>query len=282
MDSRPPAAVHVDLDGSDVIFAAHGWRHTGKDVIYRSGLESALTFFEEHDIKATLFAIAKDLDDPDKLSLLQSAVEAGHEIASHTWTHRKLGLVPSPERTREISDSRKALEDRLGTPVTGFRAPGFDLDASGLEQILTAGYRFDSSLFGGNPNPLGGTAPDTPFPLRGVGGALELPLPPYRPWPVPWHASYSLVLGRLYFGAGLQRFRRSGRPLIMLCHLTDFADPEPLARGLKQRVFTLSFLSRAAKMRRMAWMFGEVKKRYRVVSTAELLGANGADGASPD
>ena len=271
MEGQPAAAVHVDLDGSDVIFAAHGWRHTGRDVIYRSGMESALEFFEAQDIRATLFAIAQDLDDADKRALLEEAVRAGHEIACHTWTHRKLGGVPPAERLKEIGDSRKALEDRLGTPVTGFRAPGFDLDQAGLELILEVGYRFDSSLFAGNPNPLGGRAQDVPFGLRDGEETLELPLPRYRPWPVPWHPSYALVLGRLYFGAGLQRFRRSRHPLIMLCHLTDFADPEPLARGLKQRIFTLSFLSRAAKIRRMTWMVGEVRKRYRLVSTDQLL-----------
>ena len=270
-DPRPRAVVHVDLDGSDVIFAAHGWRHTGRDVIYQSGLESALDFFDRHRVQATLFTIAKDLDDPDKLTLLRAAVEAGHEIACHTWTHRRLGLVPQPERAREISESRRALEDRLGTPVTGFRAPGFDLDAAGLEQILETGYRYDSSLFGGNPNPLGGTAAPIPFGLSGGAETVELPLPSYRPWPVPWHPSYSLVLGRPYFRAGLQRFRRTAHPLVMLCHLTDFADPEPLARGLKQRVFTLSFLSRSAKIRRMDGMLGLVQEHYRVVSTTEFL-----------
>ncbi len=272
-DSRPPAVVHVDLDGSDAIFAAHGWRHTDPDTIYRTGMEGALEFFDQAGIRATLFAIAADLGDSEKLALLKTAVAAGHEIASHTWSHRRLGDVPIAEREREIVESRKALADTLATPVTGFRAPGFDLDAHALEQVIAAGYAFESSLFSGSSNPLGGSVPSSPFRLQGTAGTVELPLPPYRPLPTPWHPSYALVLGRWYFGAGLRKASRTRQPLVLLCHLTDFAAPEPAARGLKQRVFTLSYLSRQEKLTRMAGMLDRVRTDYRLTSTSALLGS---------
>ncbi|MCA9738156.1 MAG: polysaccharide deacetylase family protein [Gemmatimonadota bacterium] len=271
-DPRPPAVLHVDLDGARPIFAAHGWSYgTGPDRLFASGMESALAFFARQGVRATLFAIAEDLDDPAKRALLRAAVDAGHEIASHTWTHRKLTSVPAGERAREIADSRRALEDALGVPVTGFRAPGFALDAAALRAVTEAGYGWDSSLFGGGPNPLGGETPRRPFRLAEAAQTLELPLPPFRPLPVPWHPSYALVLGRPWFRAGLGLARRGAAPLVMLFHLTDFADPDPAARGLLQQVFTLSFLSRSAKIARLDSMLASVRARHRIVTTAELL-----------
>lgn len=271
-ETRAPAVLHVDLDGARPIFAAHGWSYgSGPDRLFSSGIESALAFFDRHGVRATLFAIAEDLDDPAKRSLLRQAAAAGHEIASHTWTHRQLTGVPAAERPKEIAESRRALEDRLGVAVTGFRAPGFALDEGALRAVTEAGYAWDSSLFGGRPNPLGGHAPRHPFRLRESSPTVELPLPPFRPLPLPWHPSYSLVLGRPYFRTGLGLARRGGAPLVMLFHLTDFADPDPAARGLLQRVFTLSFLSRSAKITRLDSMLASVRASHRIVATSELL-----------
>jgi peptidoglycan/xylan/chitin deacetylase (PgdA/CDA1 family) len=49
--------------------------------------------------------------------------EAGIEIGSHSVSHRPLDVLSTPEITRELSESRKILEDRLDVPVTSFCYP---------------------------------------------------------------------------------------------------------------------------------------------------------------
>ncbi|HEU5153797.1 MAG TPA: polysaccharide deacetylase family protein [Gemmatimonadales bacterium] len=272
--------VHLDLDGYSAICAAHGWGlPTGRDELFLTGLTNALDALAETQVRATLFVIAQDLSDPDKLALLRRAVEQGHEIGSHTVTHRRLTTLSSREKASEIRDSREAIAATLGVPVLGFRAPAFDLDREVIDLVAQAGYRYDSSLF---PNTRAARrigverVSDWPHRLHPAAELLELPLPRFAPLPVPYHPCYSLVVGTWYFRTGLQRTARIGSPLVLLFHLTDFAEPlaPGAAPGWKRRFFTLSHISATDKRRRCGIMMAEVAGRYQLASTADLLEKN--------
>jgi len=271
---RPACAVHLDLDGAEHIFRVHGWPYgADRDRLFESGLRSALDLFSELDIKATLFVIAEDLGDPSKLQLLREAVELGHEVASHTTTHRLLTHLRPSERREEIHDSRSRLMQTLGAAVEGFRAPAFDVDIDVLRDVSEAGYVWDSSLF-----PTSGTSHGLP-PIEAAPHRLaldtplvELPLPRYSPLPLPFHPSYSFVLGIWYFRWGLRRFQRTHAPMVLLFHLTEFS--EPLRRadipGLRARLYTLSHLSRSTKLALCRLTLDEVRPTYRIVTTSAL------------
>jgi hypothetical protein len=160
--------------------------------------------------------------------------------------------------------------------VRGFRAPGFAVDGDVCGLLESAGYDYDCSLFPDSRTAkrVGvASVPCTPHVFGASSRLLELPMPAHAPLPVPFHPSYSLVLGNTYFRLGLQRARRTGAPLLLLFHLTDFADPVPdgdLPNG-KAKLFTLSFMSSAAKLQRCTRMLKLVRRHYRVISTADLL-----------
>jgi hypothetical protein len=268
----------MDLDGFTDICRVHGWPcGDDRDALSGSGMGNALEFFSRERIPATLFAIAQDVHDAAKRRRLHEAVTQGHEIASHSVTHRTLTRLSAEEKRREIVDSRATLQDALSVPVRGFRAPGFAVDAESLHFVEEAGYDYDSSLFPGRSGAkrVGlATIPVAPHhPLRGTGRLRELPMPPRASLPFPFHPSYSLVMGNWYFELGLRRVRPNAAPLVLLFHLTDFADPLPAYQlhGWKARLYTLSSISAADKLDRCRRMLEAVRKRYRIVSTAELL-----------
>lgn len=272
------ATVHLDLDGAAQIFSAHGWKwRFTDDPIFDTGLPRALDFFEHAGIRATLFVIAAEMRDPQKRELLRDAVARGHEVASHSLTHRKLTALARDEKRREIFESREQLAASLGVAVHGFRAPGFEIDREILELLDEAGFAYDSSVFPTRrfARRLGvaglATSPHRPLVDRPL---LELVLPVYRPLPTPFHPSYSLVFGMWYFGMGMRRFQRTGAPLVLLFHLTDFADPLPRAQlpGSRAAFFTLSYLSRERKVQRCQQMLDLVRRDYEVVATERLLG----------
>jgi hypothetical protein len=272
--ARPRAVVHLDCDGLADIFRVHGWvRPAGDDALFDQGLPRALDFFDAEGVRATLFVIAGALEVPARRARLREAVSRGHEVASHSLTHRSLPLLSSAEKRREILESRSRIADALGVPVHGFRAPNFAIDRESFELIGEAGYAYDSSLHSGEIGIFGPVA-DGPHPLLG-GSLLELPMP--RSAPLPFHPSYSLVLGTRYFRAGLGRAARSGAPLVMLFHLTDLADP--LASSdlptLRARFFTLSWLSRERKARRCARMLAAVRERFELTETSALVASQG-------
>jgi peptidoglycan/xylan/chitin deacetylase (PgdA/CDA1 family) len=278
--TRPSAVVHVDLDGATQIFRAHGWSPSFKrDTLFESGLTQLLAFFDDRRIVTTLFVIAEDLNDPVKRTLIVEAARRGHEIASHTVTHRHLTGLSHDERIAELTDSRRQLEDVLGVPVSGFRAPGFAIDRNTLRLVAEAGYRYDSSVFLGRRAPAGALyVGENAGALERETGLRELAMPRYDGLPWPFHPSYSQLLGTRYFSAGFSRaMRLPADPFVFLIHLTDLSDPMITAdlRGFSSRVFTLSVLSAATKARRLARMMDLVQARCEIVPTASLI--TGAD-----
>jgi hypothetical protein len=271
------AAIHVDLDGAADIYRVHGWRYEGdRDPLFETGLRHALELFEELRIRATLFVIAQDLEDGRKRALLEEAAGRGHEIASHTVTHRRLTQLSRDEKRREIFESRERLSAALGVEVRGFRAPAFCIDRASIELIAEAGYQYDSSTFPTKEFARRvGVSELPPFPRRLVDGhhLMEVCLPAYRPLPVPFHPCFSLVLGRPYFQLGLHMFKRRRSPMILLFHLTDFAEPLPAGclPGWKSRLYTLSHRSGAWKRLQCRKMIDLVKEDFELVPTAALL-----------
>ena len=276
MDSIP-AVVHLDLDGAPHIYRAHGWRYPlAEDPLFETGLRGALATFAEAGIGATLFVVAEDLRDPRKRALLREAVRCGHDIASHSLTHRNLTLLRPDEKRTEIRESRERLRQDLAQEVAGFRAPGFAIDRESLELIAEAGYAYDSSLFptAEVAHRLGIEALSaTPGRFDPRSPLCEVPLPAYAPLPFPFHPCYSLMLGLWYFRFGLARFRRTRAPLALLFHLTDFADPLPSAAlpNPWARLFTLSHLGGEAKRRRCRRMLDIVARDYRWTRTNHLV-----------
>jgi hypothetical protein len=301
------AAIHLDLDGATDIFRVHGWSYRGEtDPLFETGLRNALDFFDQNQVRATLFVIAQDLTDARKRKLLEEAMRRGHQIGSHSVTHRRLTRLSRAEKTDEIFGSRDRLATALGVEVPGFRAPGFHIDRESLELIAAAGYRYDSSTF---PNAASarkiGLTSLGPLPSHPLAGCdlIEFCLPDYAGLPFSFHPCFSLILGTPYFRLGFRRFvkrhragaapaepgnsaglaatgpvvpRLSGKrraPMILLFHLTDFADPLPSSYlpGWRARLYTLSHLSAIHKRTACSQMLQLVRDRFEIVDTAALL-----------
>ena len=83
-------------------------------------------------------------------SLVRAIIEAGHEVASHGWDHRRVTELSVAEFRGSVRRSKRVLEEISGQPVVGFRAPSFSIVPGrewALDVLLEEGYRYDSSLF---------------------------------------------------------------------------------------------------------------------------------------
>jgi hypothetical protein len=275
---RPQAVVHVDLDGATDIHRSRGWAYPyANDPLFESGMRNFLDLFDQEGIRATLFVIAKSMEDPRKREWLQEAVRRGHEIASHTISHAYLPELDTKGKRTEIGESRSMLEDGLGVRVSGFRAPGYRIDRESIELLAECGYKYDASAF---PTPETARLMKTSVSsLRAIHRPmsdtdfLSWPMPDYHPLPFPFNPSYSLLLGHWYFKWGVGRFRRTGQPLALLFHLVDASDPLPHDRlqGARSRVFTLSFLGAQHKLERCRMMLRHVRDNYVMTTTDEVL-----------
>jgi len=82
--------------------------------------------------------------------LVRQLAEAGHEIASHGWDHRRVTEQDPTDFRQSVSRTKHLLEELSGSPVLGFRAPSFSIVPGrewALDILIEEGYRYDSSLF---------------------------------------------------------------------------------------------------------------------------------------
>jgi peptidoglycan/xylan/chitin deacetylase (PgdA/CDA1 family) len=190
--SRPVAVISVDVESVDDHLVGYGIRSLPHDpLVHERALPRLLDMFSRTGIRATLFVVGRDAE--THAAILGEAAGAGHEIASHTWSH-PIGFASlPPERQRaELEDSRRALEHASGSPVVGFRAPHFDLDARAVPRLVAAGYRYDAS---GYPSPmllLARALLALKSAGRGDMPAMSLPFT-WRRDPHDWHAGGATI-----------------------------------------------------------------------------------------
>jgi peptidoglycan/xylan/chitin deacetylase (PgdA/CDA1 family) len=90
--------------------------------------------------------------------------EAGVSFGSHTLTHPVVSRLAPAELVVELSESKRLLEEKLGTPVTDFAFPfGKESDCSvaAVEQLSRCGYRSAVTTVSGANTPQ-----VSPFELR--------------------------------------------------------------------------------------------------------------------
>ncbi|BGP18595.1 hypothetical protein JCM10213_004228 [Rhodosporidiobolus nylandii] len=106
-------------------------------------------YLQEQNQKATLFYIGSNtLDWPLEA---QRGLADGHEICSHTWSHRYMTSLTNEEAFAELYYSKKAIKDVLGITVQCWRPPYGDVDdriryianALGMSTIIWADNTFD-------------------------------------------------------------------------------------------------------------------------------------------
>ncbi len=94
-------------------------------------------------IKATFFVLGWVAERVPHL--VREIEKRGHEVASHGFEHILNLDCTLDEVDADLKKSKKLLEDILGSPVRGYRAPNFSVNNRILEVIQEAGYYYDSS-----------------------------------------------------------------------------------------------------------------------------------------
>jgi len=112
----------------------------------------------------TFFVNPSTVGTPNVLSwnALSEMATLGMSIQSHSFHHRFLNELTHEQVRAEMLDSRRAIEDRLGRPVTVFAPPGGRV-VSGLDLLAEqAGYRVVCTSEVGVWSPRGGDCWNVP------------------------------------------------------------------------------------------------------------------------
>lgn len=178
-----PVSFTFDVEPHDRIEAAAGLScppDTQRE--YARSMEAStrwlLGTLAEHDARATFFVVGQVATTHPRL--IREIAAAGHEVACHSWDHRRVHHFTPATFRRDVRQAKKALEHAAGGEVVGYRAPTFSIGretAWAIDVLAEEGFRYDSSVFPVRHDRYG--VPDAPrFPFRVYGHEhplLELP-----------------------------------------------------------------------------------------------------------
>ncbi|HYJ53787.1 MAG TPA: XrtA system polysaccharide deacetylase [Allosphingosinicella sp.] len=109
--------------------------------------DQVLALFEEAGVKATFFTLGWVA--ARHPALIRRIAEAGHEVASHGWDHRRVFTLGEAAFRADLAEARAAIEDAAGARVHGYRAPSFSIDRRtpwAHEVLAGEDYAYSSSV----------------------------------------------------------------------------------------------------------------------------------------
>lgn len=135
-----------------------------------------LALLTENKIKATFFIVGWVAD---KYPYLVKDIHAhGHAIGCHSYWHRKVYDLTPEEFRADTKRAKSALEDIIGQPVLGYRAPSYSITNNSLwaiDILKDLGFTYDSSIFPIHHDTYG--IPQAPrFAYRHPNGLMEYPI----------------------------------------------------------------------------------------------------------
>jgi polysaccharide deacetylase family protein (PEP-CTERM system associated) len=144
-----------------------------------ASVDRLLGLLDRHGASATFFTVGWLAE--RKPGLVRRIADQGHEIAAHSWWHRRVRDLEPDEFQADVSRCRAVLEQIVGRAVRGFRAPSFSITRAtkwAFDVLLESGYRYDSSVFPiWRPDYGWPGAPTHPYEVRSRAGILlEFPM----------------------------------------------------------------------------------------------------------
>jgi len=238
----------------------------------RPPTEKTLAWLAERNIKATFFVLGWNVE--RAAGLLKDISAQGHEVASHGWEHKLVYNQSRDEFYRDIERAKKALEDKTGQAVLGYRAPSYSIRRDSLwalEEIARAGYSYDSSIYPVRRRRYG--IPDAPrFPHRisvGERELIEFPLPTLRFASFNIPVATGAYLRLLPFSLscyGISRLNKMGMPAMVNIHTWELDPGQPSVK--------VDVVRRFFHYHRLGAVEGMLKKlveRFRFTSARECL-----------
>jgi peptidoglycan-N-acetylglucosamine deacetylase len=110
------------------------------------GARRILALLKDFGLRATWFVPGFTIESHPQAC--EAVVQAGHEIAHHSWAH-----VPPAQQTRaeeeaDLIRANEAIARLTGRKARGYRSPSWDLSEHTIDLLLAHGFAYDSSLMG--------------------------------------------------------------------------------------------------------------------------------------
>ncbi len=233
-------------------------------------VEKILALLDEHGQKATFFMLGSVAENNPSLAPMISL--AGHEIASHGYSHRLVSDLTPQQFRDELLLTERILMEQTGQRPFGYRAPQWSLSDQtswAFAILLEQGYRYDSSL---NPLPFVGNSRGvrTAYRLEGEGAGLwEIPPMVTRLWSgnMPTGGGWGFrFFPLMMICKTVDALNRNNHPAVLYLHPRE-VDPSGPRLDLPPLKRFVSYGTRMDAAPRLRKLFG----RYRFITLKELV-----------
>jgi polysaccharide deacetylase family protein (PEP-CTERM system associated) len=192
--------------------------------------EITLELLARRGIRATFFVLGWIADRHP--ALVARILNAGHEIGSHGWSHRRVYELDASSFDEDLARTTAALEAAGAPRPAGFRAPEWSINDRSLwalEVLARRGFRYDSSMTPlrvvGNPR-----YPRVPHRRETASGPL-LEVPPLTTrrlgQRIPLGGGWGLRMSKpAVVAREIAAHNRRGQPVTLFVHPWEL-DPNP-------------------------------------------------------
>ncbi|MFD9700818.1 polysaccharide deacetylase family protein [Lentzea sp. NPDC059081] len=294
---KPVASVSLDLDNLWAYLKTHGdpaWER--RPSFLPSAVPRLLDVFGERGLTTTVFVVGADAERDDGAEAVAKIVEAGHEVANHSFGHEPWLHRYSPDELEtEVARAEQAITAAGAPTPTGFRGPGYSVTPQLLDVLRRRGYRYDASVLPTWIGPLArayhnrtaGSAHDAADLFGGFGkvkapnsayrwgstGLVELPVTTMPLLRVPIHGAYLLQLHQIsprlargYFRTALRLCRARTVSPSLLLHPTDVLTA---AEAPGMEFFPGMAMPGSEKVALLGWVLSLLRRHFDVVGTGE-------------
>lgn len=185
-------------------------------------LDKVLALFDALGVHATFFTVGQVAEAHPKL--IRQIREAGHEVACHSYRHEFVSRQLPEEFRIDVRRAKSLLENIIGEPVIGFRAPNYSIGPAqewAYDILLEEGFLYDSSVYPIRHDRYGcPQAPRFPYEIRTAGQQrlIEFPIGTTRMLgtnlPIGG-GGYFRLLPVAWFRNGIQRVNEQERQPVM-------------------------------------------------------------------
>lgn len=115
---------------------------------YMNNYTNAFPVLKEFDMNATIFVISSYLDGNRYMSPkeVKEMSDYGIEMQGHTVNHVDLATLPYEGQLKELSDSKKAIEDITGKTVNTIAYPYGAYNEDSIKAAIEAGYKMSFTI----------------------------------------------------------------------------------------------------------------------------------------
>ncbi len=200
--------------------------------------QTILNLLDEYKVKATFFVLGWVCNKYPKL--VKEIHQAGHEVASHGYSHRLIYNLTRNEFREDIRRAKESLEDTIGAEIYGFRAASYSIIREtlwALDILMEEGYIYDSSIFPVHHDRYG--MPDSdrfPHTISRNGAKIqEFPLSTYRIFglniPVAG-GGYMRLLPLYFMKKAINSINKAEKkPFILYLHPWEIDPNQPRIKG---------------------------------------------------